>query len=98
MAVTVSSSRPESADEARVVMFTGPCADGARCTHVGPDAECPLAVQSVATFAGAGPIRWFVTFGHPAFNSVANNGGGYATERAARAAVRRCSRSTWTVR
>lgn len=32
--------------------------------------------------------RWYVTMGHPGFNSPANNGRGYATRGAALAAVR----------
>lgn len=32
--------------------------------------------------------RWFITMGHPGYNSIANNRSGYATEAAARAAVR----------
>ena len=27
--------------------------------------------------------RWFITMSHPGFNSMANNGSGYATEKAA---------------
>jgi len=33
--------------------------------------------------------RWFITMGHPGYNSPANNRRGYATAAAARAAVRR---------
>lgn len=33
--------------------------------------------------------RWFIRMGHPGFNLPANNWKGYATEAAARAAVRR---------
>lgn len=36
--------------------------------------------------------RWFVTMGHPGFNTPANNGRGYATWAAAAAAVRRYGR------
>lgn len=31
--------------------------------------------------------RWFITMGHPGFNSTENNGAGYPTELAAREAV-----------
>jgi hypothetical protein len=31
--------------------------------------------------------RWFITMGHPGFNSRANNRDGYATEAAARKAL-----------
>ena len=36
--------------------------------------------------------RWFITMGHPGFNSPANNREGYASEAAARAAVLRYGR------
>lgn len=33
--------------------------------------------------------RWFITMGHPGFNSPANNGRGYASHAKARSAFRR---------
>ena len=33
--------------------------------------------------------RWFITMGHPGFNSPANNRSGYASQSAALAAVRK---------
>lgn len=33
--------------------------------------------------------RWFITFGHPGFNSPANNFGGYGTRAKAQAAIQR---------
>jgi hypothetical protein len=33
--------------------------------------------------------RWFITMGHPGFNSPANNRGGYASQAAAAAAIAR---------
>lgn len=47
--------------------------------------ECPSAVT-------AHEGRFYITFGHAAFNSAANNGAGYATEAHARAAIRRHTR------
>lgn len=35
--------------------------------------------------------RWFVTMGHAGFNTPANNGQGYSTEKRALAAHRRCA-------
>jgi len=49
-------------------------------------ADCPEAVkQNPATG------RWFITMGHPGFNSPANNGQGYRTHANALAAIRRYS-------
>jgi len=36
--------------------------------------------------------KWFITMGHPGFNSPANNRSGYATRQAAEASVRRYGR------
>lgn len=33
--------------------------------------------------------RWYITMGHPGFNSAANNFNGYATQKQAMAAYRR---------
>jgi hypothetical protein len=33
--------------------------------------------------------RWFITMGHPGFNSRANNGSGYITKQDAEKAIRR---------
>lgn len=46
------------------------------------DAQC---VRVVAAQGG----RYFITMGHPGFNSRANNGNGYATATAAKAASAR---------
>lgn len=37
--------------------------------------------------------RFYITMGHPGFNSRANNGNGYDTSAAARAAIRRYYRT-----
>jgi hypothetical protein len=37
-------------------------------------------------------LRWFITMGHPGFNSPANNAFGYATQAHAFAAITRYSR------
>lgn len=57
-----------------------------------PPVECPSHFacsgdcgHSVAAFRGA----WFVTMGHPGFNTPANNRKGYATKAAALGTVRR---------
>ena len=52
------------------------------------DAECAHAT----TQAPSG--RWFITMGHCQFNSAANNGKGYASEAAARRAIRSTLRKT----
>ncbi len=46
------------------------------------DAACPEAVKRDPATG-----RYFITMGHPGFNSMANNGDGYASERRARGAV-----------
>jgi hypothetical protein len=37
--------------------------------------------------------RWFITMGHPGFNSPANNRSGYASQAKALAAMRRYARA-----
>lgn len=48
---------------------------------------CPEAVKENPATG-----RFFITMGHPGFNSPANNGSGYATRAKALAAIRRYSR------
>jgi hypothetical protein len=45
---------------------------------------CPVAVKENPATG-----RFFITMGHPGFNSPANNGAGYATRAKALAAIRR---------
>ena len=37
--------------------------------------------------------RWYITMGHPGFNSTANNGNGYSTEAKARSELKRYARA-----
>lgn len=61
---------------------------GAACERaLGTCYGCPAAVK-VNPATG----RWFVTMGHPGFNTRANNGAGYKTWRAAAAAIARYGR------
>ncbi len=53
--------------------------------------RCPEAVVKVGA-------RWFITFGHCAFNSGANNRQGYATPEGARTAIRMHQREEFTAR
>lgn len=48
---------------------------------------CPGAVQQAPTG------RWFITMGHPGFNSPANNRNGYATWQGAANAIARYHRA-----
>lgn len=61
-------------------------------TSTHPDAICrnPKCGQAVKRAPETG--RFFITMGHPGFNSPANNGIGYGSEAKARAAVRSYSR------
>lgn len=56
------------------------------CMHRMPfdcyDSECVHAVKKSGS-------RFFITMGHVSFNSRANNGSGYTSERAARASMAR---------
>jgi len=54
------------------------------------DGNCPDGKRPTAQHPKTG--RYYIAMGHPGFNSPANNGNGYATERAALAALRRYSR------
>jgi hypothetical protein len=51
---------------------------------------CQCAGEGAGAVVQAGAAgNWFVTMGHAGFNTRANNGGGYISEKAARAAVKR---------
>jgi hypothetical protein len=51
--------------------------------------NCPNAVKE-----GVGPEagRWFISIGHPGFNSPANNRSGYSSATRARVETNRCRR------
>ena len=49
--------------------------------------ECRQAVKKNAVTG-----RWYITIGHPGFNSPTNNGHGYQTKERARTAVRHYER------
>jgi hypothetical protein len=51
--------------------------------------RCPDLVEPGAGSRPWAAARWFITLGHPGFNSPANNRNGYATEAGARAASRK---------
>lgn len=69
-------------------LFSNPCAKAGRCSVArATEALCEHAVVRHATSPD-----WFITFGHCGFNSPANNGFGYRSEAAARAAIQRASR------
>lgn len=58
--------------------------------HLTPDCGNDLyCVDCTAPVKLAPHGRWYVTMGHPGFNSHANNGNGYATKAMAVAAVRK---------
>lgn len=63
------------------------CMARGRCER---GADCPNAVE----VEGSGlEARWFISMGHPGFNSPANNRGGYVTRAKAQAACRRYDRA-----
>lgn len=63
-----------------------PACGGFNCLNTHPaGATCQHAV------AQRNDGRWFITIGHPGFNSPANNGHGYATRNTALAAYRKYS-------
>lgn len=49
--------------------------------------DCPTAVKENSATG-----RWFITMGHPGFNSPANNRDGYSSMLAAEQAIRRYGR------
>ena len=51
------------------------------CSDVCRNPKCAQAVKQAPNG------RWFITIGHAGFNTAANNGNGYGTEKAARKAV-----------
>jgi len=50
---------------------------------------CPITCRgNCSESVKRGPSGWFITMGHPGFNSTANNGRGYKSEALAKKAVR----------
>lgn len=52
--------------------------------------DCPFDICSGSCVYAVKPApdgRWYITMGHPGFNSRANNANGYASRKAAVAAV-----------
>lgn len=60
----------------------------AGCEHVICNGDCGKAVK-INPETG----RWYITMGHPGFNSNANNGDGYSAKRTAEAAIQRYVRA-----
>jgi hypothetical protein len=68
--------------------------------HLIPATDCPSDKRGieyrVCDGSCSAPVRqhaetgrWFITMGHPGYNSPANNRDGYTTEASARAAIHR---------
>ena len=67
------------------LLFSSDCPNLCHCAGTNPKAVAQFSYNQ----------RWYITFGHPGFNSPANNANGYETEGLARAAIRRYSSKSY---